>query len=437
MSDGGGHPQDPELPERVSTRMPNEELRSLLRAFGAPEREIDQAEASGSLVLLAIDKLSLGEPLAYDLEEACERTGMPDDELRHIWRSLGFPDPPPGEKAFTETDLRNLASVAQLLHSGVVTPAVTYGITRVVGSSMARISSALLDAVAARAEQVLAEDAVVDEAAEEVALDALAQEADGLLPMFPAILEQVWRRHLQATARRRLLRPEAADDQGMVVGFADLVGFTAMAQQVSDEELAEIVDQFEHLAYDVVVAGGGRVVKMIGDEVMFLVEDPVAAAEIALGLADGSRQADALSDVRVGLAIGPVLEREGDAYGTTVNLASRATNIAYPGSVVVSPELREVLEDRPDFHFRGMRPRYLKNIGRVSLSVLRRTGDAPSTLRDVIEERRRVVREKLATGAVLPPLPGRFSRSGVEDDGGDAPGPEAEAPVEPAEEPSA
>src|SRR3546814_2531334 len=66
---------------------------------------------------------------------------------------------------------------------------------------------------------------------------------------------------------------------------------------------------------------------MIGDEVMFLVDDPVSAAEIALGLADESREAAGLSDVRVGLAVGPVVEREGDAFGTTVNLAARATAI--------------------------------------------------------------------------------------------------------------
>jgi adenylate cyclase len=178
-----------------------------------------------------------------------------------------------------------------------------------------------------------------------------------------------------------------------VVGFADLVGFTALAQQVTDEELAEVVDQFERLAYDIVVAGGGRVVKMIGDEVMFLVDDPVVAAEIALGLAEASRDAAGLSDVRVGLAVGPVIEREGDAFGTTVNLASRATAIAYPGTVVVSPELRQLLEDREEFAFRTMRPRFLKNIGRVSLSVLRHAEDAPSTIRQAIEERRQVMRE--------------------------------------------
>src|SRR3990170_9022826 len=118
------------------------------------------------------------------------------------------------------------------------------------------------------------------------------------------------------------------------------------------------------------MAGGGRVVKMIGDEVMFLVDDPVSAAEIALGLADASRDAAELSDVRVGMAIGPVIEREGDAFGVTVNLASRATSIAYPGTVVVSPELRAELEERPELGFKTMRPRFLKHIGRISLSVL-------------------------------------------------------------------
>jgi adenylate cyclase len=262
---------------------------------------------------------------------------------------------------------------------------------------MARIASALVDAVSARAEQVMRAGGDGDEV---VALEPLATQAGGFLPMFPAVLEQVWRRHLQAAARRRLLRSEAEEGAGTVVGFADLVGFTALAQQVSDEELAEVVDQFERLAYDVVVAGGGRVLKMIGDEVMFLVDDPVAAAEIALGLSDASRDAAELSDVRVGLAYGPVLEREGDAYGPTVNLASRATAIAYPGTVVVSPDLRAVLEDEPRFAFKTMRPRFLKNIGRVTLSVVRRADEAPSTIREAIDERRRqmreVVREKIA-----------------------------------------
>ena len=257
--------------------------------------------------------------------------------------------------------------------------------------------SALVDAVSSQTERT-APTATDEEVAEVLEPDTSG--ADGVLPMFPAVLEQVWRRHLQVAARRRLLRGDVEGGPGLVVGFADLVGFTALAQQVSDAELEEVVDQFERLAYDVVVAGGGRVVKMIGDEVMFLVDDPVSAAEIALGLAEASRDAAGLSDVRVGLAVGPVIEREGDAFGATVNLASRSTAIAYPGTVVVSPELREILEAHPEFAFRGMRPRFLKHIGRVALSVLRRSDDAPSTIREAIDERRSqmrvIVRERLA-----------------------------------------
>jgi adenylate cyclase len=374
------------------------DLLALLQAFGVPPEEIHQAQLEGHLVLLAIDRLALGQDLAYDLDAACEGSGLPEEELRHIWRSLGFPEPQPGERIFSDVDLGNLAAMADLMHSGVVSPEVAYGMTRVIGSSMARVASALIDAVSAGAEDVLGSVVEGEEATE--VLEPIASQSEGFLPMFPEVLEQVWRRHLQVAARRRLLRGDVEDGPGLVVGFADLVGFTALAQQVSDEELAEVVDQFERLAYDVVVAGGGRVVKMIGDEVMFLVDDAVMAAEIALGLADASRDAAELSDVRVGLALGPVIEREGDAFGATVNLASRATAIAYPGTVVVSPELRDVLADHPEFSLRNMRPRFLKHIGRVTLAVLRHAEEAPNTIRETIDERRSqmrvIVRERLA-----------------------------------------
>lgn len=393
-----------------STGLPTDELVALLHALDVSSSDVHQAREEGTLVLLAIDKLALGQDLRYDLAAACEGAGLPEEELRHIWRSLGFPDPQPGEVIFSDVDLSNLAAVANLMHSGVVTPEVTYGMTRVIGSSMARVASALIDAVSSRSEEVMT--SVGGEEVAEV-LDPVVSQAAGFLPIFPEVLEQVWRRHLQAAARRRLLRGDVDDGPGLVVGFADLVGFTALAQQVSDAELAGVVDQFERLAYDVVVAGGGRVVKMIGDEVMFLVDDPVMAAEIALGIADASREASELSDVRVGLALGPVIEREGDAFGTTVNLASRATAIAYPGSVVVSPELRTLLEDYPEYNFKNMRPRSLKHIGRVHLSVLRHAEDAPHTIRETIDERRHQMRarlqERLATRAspagVVDPAP--------------------------------
>jgi adenylate cyclase len=367
---------------------PTDELVALLRSLEVPEPDIARAEADGMLMLLAIEQLALGQEVRYDLEAAASSAGLPADDVRHLWRSLGFPDPSPGDPVFTDVDLGIMAAVSGMLHSGIVSSEVIFGMTRVVGSSMSRIASALIDAVSS---SVAAPPTSSDPPAE-----AVAAETADIMTLFPEILAQVWRRHLEAAARRRLLRSDAGGGSaGLVVGFADLVGFTALAQQVSDAELTEVVDQFERLAYDVVVAGGGHVVKMIGDEVMFIVDDPVVAAEIALGLADASRDAAELSDVRVGLALGPVVEREGDAYGPTVNLASRATAIAYPGTVVVSPDLRAVLEDHDQFGFTSMRPRFLKNIGRVSLSVLRHGDDAPSSIQATIEARRQQMRAKV------------------------------------------
>jgi adenylate cyclase len=201
------------------------------------------------------------------------------------------------------------------------------------------------------------------------------------------VLTATWRRHLQGAIRRRLSIAEAGQGQMGVVGFADLVGFTALSQQVGDDELAVVVDEFEQLAFDVVTASGGRVVKMIGDEVMFTVDSPAAAAEIGLALAESTRGADELSEVRVGMAYGPLLEREGDLYGPVVNLASRITALAYPGSIVVGPALRDQLADLDDYRLRSMRPRSLKDIGRVPLWVLRRAAPAASRF----AERRRAL----------------------------------------------
>jgi len=396
--DAGVAPRDAPTLEMPVVRLgvPEEELLAVLRALDVPDVEIEQAAADGTLVMLAIDNLALGQEIRYDVGAVAQQTGLTEDDVRHIWRSLGFPEPADDEVVFSDQDVHNMRAVAELMEAGIVRPDIAFAMTRVVGSSMARVASAIVDAVSAQAEDLETEASVQP-----------VLRVGGFLPMFPAILEQVWRRHLQAAARRKLLRGDVEDSRGHVVGFADLVGFTALSQQATDEELARVVDQFERLAYDVVVAGGGRVVKMIGDEVMFLVDDPVAAADIALGLADASRQTDELTDVRVGLALGPVLEREGDAFGATVNLASRATAIAYPGTVVVSPELRAALTEHADYAFRGLRPRSLKNIGRVALSVMRRTEDRPATIRDVIEDRRKQIREAVterlsAIGVDLP-----------------------------------
>ena len=125
----------------------------------------------------------------------------------------------------------------------------------------------------------------------------------------------------------------------MAVGFADLVGFTSLTRHVSEDELAALVDRFEGIAADTIAELGGRVVKTVGDEVMFTADDPAVGAEIAVTLAERIGRDQALPELRVGVACGTVLSRLGDVYGEPVNIASRLTSAARPGSVLVDREL--------------------------------------------------------------------------------------------------
>jgi adenylate cyclase len=356
-------------------------IRALLRDQGTSDGDLDRAEADGTLALLAVERLLVPETARYDLTAVTQQTGMTAEQVQHLWRSLGFPVPRPGEVAFTDSDVEILAEVGQLVADDVASADLLVQMSRVIGSSVARIASAQVDVISA--------GTAGPARAEPLGDDRIVGSAAALLPIVPRVLASTWRRHLQTAVRRRMTL--AGTPQAGVVGFADLVGFTALSQQVSDEELAAIVEQFEDLAFDVITAGGGRVVKMIGDEVMFTVDTAQAAAEIALALAEGTRRADELSDLRVGLAQGPLLERESDLYGPVVNLASRVTAIAFPGTIVVSESVFDRLSGTRDYVLRSMRPRYLKDIGRVPLWVLRRRAPVEGPFAD----RRRALRDAM------------------------------------------
>jgi adenylate cyclase len=334
------------------------EARTFLRAKGLSVDEIDQAESDGTLHLLVLDWLTLPKQPKYTQAQVAEQAGLSLEEAQRFWRALGFPDVAPDEVTFTDHDLNALTTVTGLIHLGMTDIDVALQLARVIGQSMARIADS------APRPQLTPEDSA--RFAELFALTGGAT-LDGQAKL----LEYVWRRHLQQSLRRHAIRrTDTPGETVLAVGFADLVGFTALSQQLSEGALAEVVSRFEALAYDTVAAGGGRVVKMIGDEVMFVTPDVVAAARIALSLSDAYGGDEQLSDVRVGLACGPVLAREGDYYGPVVNLASRIVNIARPGSVLVSAAVVDALADEEAFSCRTLRSRYLKDLGRVPVSVL-------------------------------------------------------------------
>ena len=340
-----------------------DEARAFLRARAVPEEEIEEAEGNGTLHLLVLDRILLPSPPQYTLAEVAELAGMTVEQARRFWRALGFPDVPDDEPAFTSHDLNALTTVNGLIHFGVTNIDLAVQLTRVIGQSMARIAESSPNAVIPP-----------DDSARLAELFALTggTTVDGN----SRLLDYVWRRHLQASTRRRMVR---VGDTGttLAVGFADLVGFTALSQQLSEEALADVVSRFEELAYDRVAAAGGRVVKMIGDEVMFVSIDARDAVEIGLSIAEASTEDEQLSEVRVGVACGPMLALEGDYYGPVVNLASRMVNIARPGSVLVSSDVRDAVAGDGRFALRAVRSRYLKDLGRVPLWAVVRADAEP------------------------------------------------------------
>jgi adenylate cyclase len=345
-------------------------LVEILRNLGVPDDDIDEAAKAGApaLVSLFADRTLVPGKERLTRSEVEERAGISDEEASVFWRALGFPDVPEGERIFTEVDIEMLERVQQLLASGLIERDVALQNTRVMGRSMAMIASALVDTIRSRLDSGF-----------DAPPPALLGAAPVMLENLDHWLVYVWRRHFAAEVKRAASQFGANEAGTAVVGFADLVGFTGLSRQLDENELAAAVSTFEATAVDRVGAHGGRVVKMIGDEVMFEAPTVKHGAEISLDLVDSFVGDERLPDVRAGLAAGPALRNQGDLFGTAPNLASRLVDQAYPGTVLVSDTIHVALDADPDYEFRGVPPRSLKGFGRTRFWVLRRTGDKRDT----------------------------------------------------------
>lgn len=321
----------------------------------------------------AVELALLGEPRTLGRREVSAGADVSVLSARRFWRALGFPNVDDGSVAFTAADLQALQQVVALVRDDVVDEATATALARAVGRSTDRLASWQV--------QLLAEAVAAERAADPgSALDArhAAQVAASVVELadrLEPLVAYAWRRHLAAAVAR--LMADAApeeDHQGGVrsVGFADLVSFTRLVRRLSERELAALVQHFEALVSDIVAAHGGRVIKTVGDEVLFATGSPPAAAAIALDIAATMAEDDRLPDVRSGLATGPVVMRLGDVFGTTVNRASRLTGIAHPGAVLVDDATAAALASVSGFDLEGMRRRALRGLGVVRPWRLRR-----------------------------------------------------------------
>lgn len=310
---------------------------------------------------------------------------------RKFWRALGFPIVGDEEAAFTDADVAALHSVVGLVRDGLLDEPTALGMTRAVGRSLDRLATWQVQLLAEHVAESLAEGdhlpdaATPDQRAAQRTSELFAQIVDRLEPL----VVYAWRRQA-ASALARIVAdasPEAlAEDESdpaqpvtvRAVGFADLVSFTRLVRRLTERELAMMVQHFEALASDVVTAHGGRVVKTVGDEVLFVSQPGAQAATIALEIPRALSEDEMLPPVRVGMATGPVVGRLGDVFGTTVNRASRLTALARPGTVLVDVSTVHSLARVPGIEVQQLRGRSLRGIGHVVPWVLRRARPLPT-----------------------------------------------------------
>ncbi|MCZ7529109.1 MAG: adenylate/guanylate cyclase domain-containing protein [Acidimicrobiia bacterium] len=344
---------------------------ALLRSLGVSDEAIGEARSEGprALALLAAEHALFPNADWLTPAEIFDQVQTDPEHVRRLWRALGFAGIPEDQRRLHGDDLRALETAERMLVEGTVDEETVFREARVIGQSMARIAESHTSALI---EQIQAARAVDPDLPEDSEL--LVQASAATVPLMEELVRYQFRRHLLDAVRRALLMGtvDPDSDAQYTVGFADIVGFTASTLVLSAVDLGRLVERFEAMATDVVSRNNGRVVKSIGDEVMFVMPTVESAASAALELIDMSRS-DLGADLRVALARGPVLARQGDYYGSTVNRAARLVDLAYPGTILVDRGVAEGIEadTTETFFVTRTKDHKLKGLGSVSSWALR------------------------------------------------------------------
>lgn len=315
------------------------ELLRWVESHGHTIEHMVEAASAGNLSSVAGDRRMVpGERLTR--AEAVKRCGLDPDVFDSYATAFGFvpvAGAPPGEVGYTTDEIEVFELLGSL--SSMFSPDEGLSFVRVLGSSLGRLGEAVVSMFLADVESPH-----IESGAGELALAQKVYEGVGLLDGLAERLDPILRRNvLQAVERSR--RASIGDERlkyRFTVGFVDLVGFTERSEQMSTTELARFVRDFEGTAHDIAIGNGARVVKLIGDEVMFVATDSNDACRAAAALTTAFTAGDGHVVPRGGLAHGDVLMRGGDYYGSVVNLASRLVDQAVPEEVLVTGEVVHV-----------------------------------------------------------------------------------------------
>jgi adenylate cyclase len=315
-----------------------------------------------------LERAILGEDITYNALEVAAETGATIEQARRLWRALGFPDHGV-DRAFTQADADAVSTLLRLVDGGVIDFDMAVNLTRAVGQTMARLADWEVGTLVHRVQELESGDDATGSRA-----TAALQMVEHLNEPFEELLVYVWRRHLAAAVGR--IETLGANEEDLhttqvTVGFADIVSFTALTNQLDHDRLGDLVEVFESRCADVVAGQRGRVIKSIGDAVLFVNEDPIRAYDTAEGIIAVIGRDPRMPDVRVGLASGSVAMRLGDVFGPPVNMAARLTAVARRNRVIVDRATAELLPD-DQFETRPLPARPVRGFGLVEPVAVRR-----------------------------------------------------------------
>jgi len=344
------------------------ELLQELADDGVPLEDLREAVAAGRLVLLPVERaLAGGGGPKYTAREIAERVGVELELLQRSRVALGTPNSDPDERVLGDEDLEAAERLRAFREAGLPEEGILQ-VARTIGMATARIAQAN--------RELIMRTLVRPGDNERDLARRFEAAARATLPLVGPVLSYALQSHLLEQIRRDVIAEadlasgEVRGINEMTVCFADLIDFTRLGEQVPADELGVIAARLEEMAA-AVAETPVQLVKMIGDAAMLVSTEPEPLGEAALSLVEAAdAEGEDFPQLRAGLAQGPVVSQGGDFYGRPVNLASRITQIARPGSVLASKEARDALGDR--FHYSFAGERRLKGIGGVKLVRVRR-----------------------------------------------------------------
>jgi adenylate cyclase len=282
--------------------------------------------------------------------ELAEEAGLPFEALRRLLEAFGFARLEP-EDVVAEAERPIALLAGRIVDLGIVDEAALARLGRVYEEAFRRIALAETEIYHSGVEMPLLRSGMDERRTMELASSL----SPALTGMLDAALMAAYRRQQELTWTEHQIEhiEQALEDAGVslpaapptAMCFLDLSGYTRLTDEHGDAEAAALAGRLADIVQLRSRSHGGEVVKWVGDGVMFRFRDPGGAVVSSLDMVE-EIPAAGLPPAHVGVAAGPVIRQGGDYYGRTVNLASRISDRAESGQVLVSEPVAEMASIR-------------------------------------------------------------------------------------------